>query len=278
MSERIDLSDDQLEVILHDLLDLYGYDFKGYSKTSLKRRVHWIFAYHKFQSFADFRLKLKGNKGFLDRFVEQITVSVTEMFRDPGFYRVLRESVLPRLNHSPMIRIWHAGCSTGEEVYSMAIMLHEAGLLERSQIFATDISPAVLEKFKFGTYPLSRMKLYHENYLHSGGKKDFESYYTTRENAVRFDDSFGRKIVLATHNLVSDKSFSTFQLILCRNVMIYFDKRMHDKVLRMFYESLEPNGFFGLGAKETLKFTAVDSKFKQLEGNEKIWIKIPELN
>ncbi len=270
----VDLSDDQLEVLLHDLFDLYGYDFTGYSRTSLKRRVQWILAHDKFGSFADFRLQLKGNERYLEKFLEQITVNVTEMFRDPGFYQALREKVLPQLKLLPTIRIWHAGCSTGEEVYSMAIMLYEAGLLDRSQIFATDISPAVLEKFKFGIYPASRMKVYRENYLLSGGEKDFSSYYTLRDNAVKFDDRFGRKIMLATHNLVSDKSFSTFQLILCRNVMIYFDKRIQEKVVRLFYESLDPGGFVGLGAKETLRFTPLDGKFMQLDGNEKIWRKV----
>jgi chemotaxis protein methyltransferase CheR len=270
---RIDLSDAQLEVILHDLLDLYGYDFTGYSKSSLRRRVARVVAHDRFESFAAFRFRLKDDEGYLARLVEQITVNVTEMFRDPLFHRIVRERVLPDLASYPAIRIWHAGCSTGEEVYSIAIMLHEAGLLERSQIFATDISPAVLDKFRFGTYPLSMMEAYSENYTLSGGTKDFDSYYTTVQDSVRFDDTFGRKIVLATHNLVSDKSFNTFHLILCRNVMIYFDKRMQEKVLDLFYESLDVGGYLGLGSKETLKFTAIASNFTQLEGNEKIWRK-----
>jgi chemotaxis protein methyltransferase CheR len=269
---RVDLSDDQLEVVLHDLLDLYGYDFRGYSRTSLKRRVARVFAHDRFQSFADFRFRLKDDKSYLEGLVEQITVNVTEMFRDPSFHRVLRESVLPQLANYAMIRIWHAGCSTGEEAYSMAIMLHEAGLLQRSQIFATDISPAVLEKYRFGTYPVVRMKIYNENYLLSGGQKAFDSYYTTRHGSVRFDDVFGKKIALATHNLVSDKSFNTFQLILCRNVMIYFDKHIKEKVLQLFYESLDTGGYLGLGAKETLTFTGIGTKFVQL-GDERIWRK-----
>jgi chemotaxis protein methyltransferase CheR len=170
--------------------------------------------------------------------------------------------------------VWHAGCASGEEVYSMAILLHEANLLKKSLLYATDINPTMLEKVRHGIYPISNMKQYSENYILSGGKQDFSSYYTAQYNSAKFDDSLGKRIVLATHNLVSDRSFNEFQLILCRNVMIYFDKTFQDRVAHLFYESLGMFGYLALGAKETLKFTALNGNFKQLDAGERIWRKI----
>lgn len=270
----IQLSDADLEIILNDLIELYGYDFTNYSQASLKRRITRLMSNDRVLSFAEFRYRIKSDKVYFQRFIEQITVNVTEMFRDVAFYKSLREDVLPILATRPMIRIWHAGCSTGEEVYSMAILLHEANLLNKSLLYATDINPAVLEKVRAGIFSLSQMKQYSENYIQSGGKKDFSSYYTAQYNSAKFDDFLGKKIVLATHNLVSDGSFNEFQLILCRNVMIYFDKPLQDRALRLFYNSLELLGFLALGSKETLKFTDVASHFKQLENKEKIWRKL----
>lgn len=270
----IQITDDELELILNDLIDGYGYDFTNYSRASLKRRINRLISHDRFLSFAEFRFRVKSDREYFNRFVEQVTVNVTEMFRDVSFYRSLREDVLPVLATRPLIRIWHAGCSTGEEVYSMAILLHEANLLNKSLLYATDINPAVLPKVRSGIFPLSQMKQYSENYIQSGGRKDFSSYYTAQYDAARFDEFLGKKIVLSTHNLVSDTSFNEFQLILCRNVMIYFDKPLQDHVLNLFYESLEVLGFLALGSKETLKFSDVSKKFKQLENKEKIWRKI----
>jgi chemotaxis protein methyltransferase CheR len=173
-----------------------------------------------------------------------------------------------------LIRIWHAGCSSGEEVYSMAIILKEANLLHKSLLYATDISPAMLEKVRSGLFPMTQMKLYSENYMQSGGTRDFSSYYTAQYEYAKFDEQLSKRIVLATHNLVSDGSFNEFQLILCRNVMIYFDKPLQDRVLHLFYESLELLGYLALGSKETLKFTDVAGCFKQVENKERIWRKI----
>jgi len=156
----------------------------------------------------------------------------------------------------------------------MAILLQEAKLLHKSLLYATDINPTVLEKVRHGIYPISQMKQYSENYIASGGKNDFSSYYTAQYNSAKFDESLGKRIVLATHNLVSDRSFNEFQLILCRNVMIYFDKDFQDRSLSLFYESLEMFGYLALGAKETLKFTTVAKHFKQLESKERIWRKV----
>jgi chemotaxis protein methyltransferase CheR len=172
------IRDEEVEILLADMLDTYGYDFHDYSKASLKRRIDRLFTLDKFPSFAEFRYRIKNDEAYLKRFVEEITVNVTEMFRDPSFYQTLQKEVLPKLATYPLIRIWHAGCSTGEEVYSMAILLHEAGLLQKSLLYATDINPDVLEKAKEGIFPLSQMKQYSENYLAAGGKSAFSEYYT----------------------------------------------------------------------------------------------------
>jgi chemotaxis protein methyltransferase CheR len=195
------------------------------------------------------------------------------MFRDPAFYNALKTEVLPVLNTYPFIRIWHAGCSTGEEVYSMAILLEEANLFDKSLFYATDLNPGVLEIAKKGIFPLNQMKHYSENYILSGGKKDFSSYYTANYNLAKFDERLNRKMIFSTHNLVSDRSFNEFQLIICRNVLIYFDKALQAKVFHLFDESLENLGFLALGSKETLKFSSIEKKFKPIS-KEKIWRKI----
>lgn len=266
------MKDEEVNILLNDLLDVYGYDFSDYSKASLKRRMQRLYALDKFPSFAEFRFRIRSDEAYLKRFVEEITVNVTEMFRDPQFYQALRKDVLPTLATYPFIRIWHAGCSTGEEVYSMAILLHEAGLLKKSLLYATDINPDVLERAKAGIFPLGAMKQYSENYILSGGTQDFSTYYTTRYQLAKFSRDLASKMVFATHNLVSDGSFNQFQLILCRNVMIYFEKPLQDKVLALFDQSLDPLGFLALGAKETTRFSGIDTHYKQV-GKEKIWRK-----
>lgn len=272
--QGIPLSDEQVDLLLSDLIDRYGYDFTEYSRASFKRRVTRLIEQDRFPSFAEFRYHLIREPAYLTRFVEKVTVTVTEMFRDPHFYRALREHILPVLATRPVIRIWHAGCSTGEEVYSLAILLKEANLLHRSVQYATDINPAVLEQVRAGIFPLSQMKQYSENYILAGGRQDFSSYYTAHYDAAKFNDELGKRVVLATHNLVSDGTFNEFQLILCRNVMIYFDKPLQDRVLHLFYDSLEMLGYLALGSKETIKFTAVAGKFKQMENRERIWRKV----
>jgi len=267
------IQDDDVEIILNDILENYGYDFTEYSKASIKRRINRLFTIDRFMSFAEFRYRLKSDTDYVHRFIEQITVTVTEMFRDPNFYKVLREQVLPTLGTYPFIRIWHAGCSTGEEVYSMAILLKEANLYHKSLLYATDLNPEVLEKARLGIFPLSQMKQYSENYIQSGGSKDFSQYYTAHYDKAKFDEELSRKMIFSTHNLVSDRSFNEFQLILCRNVLIYFDKDLQAKVFDLFEQSLDNLGYLALGSKETIRFSSLTSRFKKLD-NEKIWRKI----
>lgn len=266
------IRDQDVHILLNDMLDTYGYDFNDYAKASLKRRIDRLFTLDKFPSFAEFRYRIKNDETYLKRFVEEITVNVTEMFRDPSFYETLRKEVLPVLATYPLIRIWHAGCSTGEEVYSMAILLQEANLLQKSLLYATDINPEVLEQAKKGIFPLSQMKQYSGNYILCGGKKDFSEYYTSRYDRAKFDRQLSQRMIFATHNLVSDGSFNEFQLILCRNVMIYFDKDLQNRVLQLFDQSLQPLGFLALGSKETIRFSPLASFYKQI-GKEKIWRK-----
>ncbi|WP_276482808.1 CheR family methyltransferase [Paraflavitalea pollutisoli] len=271
---EFEINDEEIEILLQDLLDNYGYDFTDYSRASLKRRINRLFMLDKFPSFSLFRKQIQTDSTYFRRFVEEITVNVTEMFRDPAFYRTVREEVLPVLATHPFIRIWHAGCSTGEEVYSMAIMLQEAGLLKKSLLYATDLNPGVLDRLRKGIFPLRFIKQYSENYIQSGGKEDFSRYYTAKYDWAKFDEQLAAKMVVATHNLVSDRSFNEFQLIFCRNVLIYFDRNLQDRALQLFDESLDTLGFLALGAKEQLKYSSIYKKYRQLDNKDRIWRKI----
>ena len=266
------IRDEEIELLLEDIVTTYGYDFTSYAKASIRRRIERLMGLDCFPSFAEFRYRINYDADYLTRFIEQITVNVTEMFRDPGFYQALRTKVLPVLATYPHIRIWHAGCATGEEVYSMAILLKEEGLLHKTLQYATDINPQVLETARKGIYRQSNMKQYSANYMASGGKQNFSDYYIANYDHVQFDAALRERTIYSTHNLVSDSSFNEFQLILCRNVLIYFEKDLQAKVFQLFDNSLERLGFLALGAKETIRFSDILPKYYQLE-NEKIWRK-----
>lgn len=267
------VKDEELERLLNELFERYGYDFTAYAKASLKRRVNRLLVIDRLPSFAELLYKVKHDPDYLPHVVEELTVNVTEMFRDPHTFKTIRETVLPVLATHPFIRIWHAGCASGEEVYSMAILLDEANLLHKSLLYATDLNPSVIENIKKGIFPLSQMKQYSENYILSGGKKQFSDYYTAKYDWAKFDERLRSKMIAATHNLVSDRSFNEFQVIFCRNVLIYFDKPLQDKVLSLFDESLEKLGFLILGAKESLRFSKMAKHYGQLD-KEKIWRKV----
>lgn len=267
------IKDQEVEYLIHDVYEMYGYDFSGYSRASLKRRMNRICLLDRFTSFAELRYTIMNDSDYITRFVEEVTVNVTEMFRDPLFFKALRENILPQLGTYPLIRIWIAGCSTGEEAYSIAILLKEAGLYHKSLIYGTDLNPSVLETARAGVFPLQQMKQYSENYMLSGGAKDFSTYYTANYDSVRFDKSLQEKLILSTHNLVSDSSFNSFQLIICRNVLIYFDRELQERVFNLFDNSLENLGFLALGGKETLRFSTIEKNYHQVE-EQKIWKKI----
>jgi len=267
------IEDRQLELLINDMYDTYGYDFGGYSRASFKRRVDRLYNLDGFANFSEFLVKVRTDEVYFKRMVEEITVNVTEMFRDPSFYNVLRTEIIPTLATKPFIRIWHAGCSTGEEVYSVAILLQEANLLHKSLLYATDLNPLVLNSAKKGVFNLRMMKQYSENYMAAGGKEDFSRYYSANHGFAKFNEELSQKMVFSQHNLVSDRSFNEFDLILCRNVLIYFDKDLQDRAITLFDESLSLLGYLALGTKETVKFSPVQRKYEQLR-KEKIWKKI----
>ncbi len=267
------IKDHEIDILLEDIYRDYGYDFLQYSRASMKRRINRIMTNDRLASFAELRFALKDNPTFLQHFVEEITVNLTEMFRDPLFFRQLREEILPQLGTYPLVRVWIAGCSTGEEAYSMSILLKEANLHHKSLIYATDINPRVLEIARNGVYPLSQIKSFSENYIESGGKQDFSKYYTANYEWAKFNADLKQKMILSTHNLVSDTSFNSFQLILCRNVLIYFNKDLQERVFKLFDASLENLGYLALGSKETIRFSSIQHNFTAV-GDQKIWKKL----
>jgi chemotaxis protein methyltransferase CheR len=207
------------------------------------------------------------------RLLEYLTIPVTEMFRDPDYFAALRTQVVPLLKTYPSVKVWVAGCSTGEEVYSLAIVLHEEGLLERTMIYATDINPQSLEAARRGVFPLDRMRLYTENYQKAGGTRAFSDYYTAAYGGARFDRTLAENVTFADHSLATDSVFSETHFISCRNVMIYFNRRLQDRVLGLFHESLCHRGFLGLGSKESIEFSAYSGRFEVLARREKLYRK-----
>lgn len=271
MEEKELIQTEELAEILQVLIHRYGYDFTGYAKASLLRRVNRFANDTNCTTLYDLKYKLLNEEAVFKLFLEEVTVNVTELFRDPLYYKVLREKVLPVLASYPIIKIWHAGCSSGEEVYSMCILLHEAGLLQRAKIYATDINPANLEKARNGILSLRNMKEYTSNYQQSGGKRDFSDYYTARYDNVFINEELRKHVIFSQHNLVSDNAFNEFQFISCRNVMIYFNKDLQNRVLQLFYDSLSSLGFLTLGLKETLQFSSVKEKFETLHAIAKVF-------
>ena len=269
----IQLADKEMDLLLEDIYKHYGYDFSDYSKASLRRRVSRLIMDDHLPSVAELRFRLINDETYFNHFLEEVTVNVTEMFRDPLFFKALRDIVLPQLKTYPRIRIWHAGCATGEEVYSMAILLKEEGLLDRSLLYATDINQHVLEKAKAGTFPIDDMKQCTINYQKAGGTHTFSDYYTAKYGKVIFNTDLKKRMVFSTHNLQADQSFNEFNLILCRNVMIYFNRGLQEKVIGLFHESLPALGYLALGSKETVNFTNLKTHFETVDAKQKIWRK-----
>ena len=218
--------------------------------------------------------KILHDESCMDRFIMGLSINVSAMFRDPGFFRALREQVLPRLRTSPYIRIWQAGCSTGEEIYSLAILLTEEGLIDRCRIYATDIDERALEKARAGIYPLKLMQKYTQNYIQAGGTRSFSEYYTAAYDNAIFRPALHEQVVFARHNLVTDGPFNQFDLILCRNVIIYFNQRLQDRVHHLLYDSLANAGVLGLGARETLSFTPLESRYAELDAPNRLYRRV----
>lgn len=265
---------DDLEEIIHLVHIRYGYDFSAYARASLLRRVARCMTIAGFKSTFELKYHLTNKPDFFSWFLETLTVNVTEMFRDPAFYRDLREKVLPTLASYPIIKIWHAGCATGEEVYSMSILLDEAGLLNRTRLYATDLNPLNLERARQGIIPLKQMKEYTANYIKSGGESDFSSYYTAHYDNAIIHKEYRKSVVFAQHNLAADQVFNEFQLICCRNVMIYFNPELQNRAVRLFYNSLPPLGYLALGLKESLLFTDMNTHFETVSSATRIYRRI----
>lgn len=252
----------------------YGLDFRDYSTASLTRRILKCVSSEALGSISALQEKVLRDPACMDRLVGAITIHVTSMFRDPGMYKVFRQRIIPILRTYPFVRVWCAGCSTGEEVYSLAIVLVEEGLYKKSRIYATDLSEAVLDRAKSGIFPLQSMKEYTENYQMGGGARPFSDYYTAdHENAI-FGAALRENVVFARHNLASEASFNEFNLVLCRNVMIYFNKTLSERVHGLFYQSLAPLGFLCLGSRESIRFSPHENCYETFESTEKIYRKV----
>jgi len=264
----------EIELLLEAVYRRYGLDFRQYAQASLKRRLYRRIQAEGLETVSQLQDRLLHDPPAMERLLVDLSINVTSMFRDPTFYGVFREKVVPMLRTYPFTRIWCAGCSSGEEVYSLAIVLHEEGLYERTRIYATDINEHVLQTARAGVFPLDRMKQYTQNYIRGGGTRDFSTYYTAAYDSVVFSKSLTENVVFAQHNLAMDRSFNEFNVIVCRNVMIYFDKALQDHVHGLFYESLEMFGILALGHKESINFTRFADRYDAVDADERVYRKI----
>jgi chemotaxis protein methyltransferase CheR len=264
----------EIQLLTEGIYRHYGFDFRSYAYSSLKRRIWKRLEAEELDTVSALQERVLHDRSAMERLLEDLSVNVTSMFRDPRFYQAFRSKVVPLLRTYPFVRIWHAGCATGEEVYSMAILLTEEGLYDRTRIYATDINDAALERAAAGIYPLEQMQEYTQAYLRAGGTRSFSEYYTAAYDGALFASQLRQNLVFAQHNLATDRSFSEFHVIICRNVMIYFDRTLQDRVHRLFYESLPVYGMLGLGSKESLRGTAVEAGYEPLDAREKIYRKV----
>lgn len=280
-ADRVDLDQSSLPTVQSEELELrllldavychYGYDFRDYATASLRRRVWNVIRDEKLHSISGLQERILHDPQCLERFLLAVSVNVTSMFRDPEFFLAFRERVVPVLRTYPFLRIWHAGCSTGEEVYSMAILLQEEGLYDRCRIYATDMNEAVLKQAKEGIFPVPQMELYQANHRAAGGKTPLSEYYTAAYGSAIFRSSLRDNVLFSQHNLAIDGSFNEFNVILCRNVMIYFNKALQNRVHRLMYDSLSVFGVLGLGSKESLRFTPHEKDYEQLAPGIKLY-------
>jgi chemotaxis protein methyltransferase CheR len=259
----------ELDLLLEAVYRQYGTDFRNYARASLRRRVWNLIRQEGLKTVSALQEKILHEPEVMERLILQLSVNVTTMFRDPTFFRTFREKVVPHLRSVPFVRVWHAGCSTGEEVYSLAIMLEEEGLLGRSRIYATDMNAAVVEKAKAGIYPLDQMQEFTSNYVAAGGS----DYYTAQYGHAIFRQALRKNIVFAQHNLTVDGSFNEFNVIFCRNVMIYFNTELQTRVHQLLFQSLRRFGLLSLGRRETLRHTVHEQDYEPLDERERIYKK-----
>ncbi|WP_110926593.1 CheR family methyltransferase [Bacillus massiliglaciei] len=263
----------EIDLLLEAVYRLSGFDFRSYMRSSIKRRIENRMRMDRIRRISTMVEKVLHEKGFVEKLLNDFSINVTEMFRDPDFFRAFRHTVIPHLRELPEIRIWHAGCSTGEEAFSMAILLYEEGLYDKAKIYATDMNENVLKQAEKGILPLNRMQSYTKNYIQAGGDREFSEYYSTDYENAYLNEEILKNIVFFQHNLVTDGSINEFHIIMCRNVMIYFTGELQTKVNQLFYDSLCTGGFIGIGSKETLRSTPFTDNYLEFDSTEKIYRK-----
>lgn len=263
----------ELQLLLEAICSKYHYDFRGYSRASLKRRLTQACHQMGCRTFSSLQEKVLHDSAVFPRMLGYLTVQVSDMFRDPGYFLALRERVVPHLKTYPSLKVWVAGCSTGEELYSLAILFREEGLESRTMFYATDINTEALAKAKAGVYDVQRIALFSQNHRLSGGAGSLSEYYTAAYNGARFDHTLCRRTVFSDHSLVSDSVFSEIHLVSCRNVLIYFDRPLQDRAVGLFKDALVRKGFLGLGAREGLRFNAHRHTFTDFLPEERIYQK-----
>ena len=264
----------ELELLLEAVVRLYGYDFRDYARTSMRRRIANIMKQEDVDTISALQDRVLHDRGAWERFLNRISVNVSAMFRDPSFFLAFRQHAVPLLRTYPFIRIWQAGCSLGEEAYSLAILLEEEGLYDRSLIYATDINEVSLRQAREAIYPTDLMQKYTQNYLHAGGQRSFSEYYTARYDFAMLRPALQRNIVFSQHNLVSDAPFIEFHVILCRKVMIYFNRALQERTHNLFHESLAMFGVLGLGSRESLRLTPHEHRYEPLVPGEKLYRRV----
>lgn len=265
--------EEDISGLLDTIFQRYGYDFREYSEAHIRRRINNRMILSSIRTLAEVQERVAGDKLFAAQLLSDLSITVTEMFRDPGFYHALRQTVIPLLKTYPHIKVWHAGCATGEEVYSLAILLKEEQMYERATIYATDFNQQAIDRAKEGIYTSELIKEYTLNYQRAGGTESFSNYYTSHYSNVIMDQQLKKNIVWANHNLVTDGVFAEAHLILCRNVLIYFNQSLQDKVHSLFYNSLVHGGILCLGAKESLRFTEFAQHYADMDKKHRIFKK-----
>ncbi len=265
--------DIELSLLLEAIFRRYHYDFRGYSMASVKRRVHQAKEHFRCPTISSLQDRVLHDPSVLPKLLSYLTVQVSDLFRDPAYFRALRELVIPHLKTYPSLKVWVAGCSTGEELYSLAILFREEGLEERTMFYGTDINPDALQQADAGVYSLNRIPQFTENHRRAGGKSSLSDYYTANYGAAVFDKSLRQRAVFSDHSLVSDEVFAEVQLVSCRNVLIYFDLEIQNRALGLFQDSLVRKGFLGLGAKESLRYSQYAESFVELSREERLYQK-----
>jgi chemotaxis protein methyltransferase CheR len=273
-NDEIELEEIEIGLLIEGLYRRYGIDLRGYERVALRQHIHERMREEHLATVSGFQEKTLHDRECLERLLLALTSNSSTMFQDPGFYSAFRTKVVPLLRTYPFIRIWHAGCSTGQEVYSMAIVLEEEGIYERSRIYATDISSEAVKRTRAGVFPLTAAPQYTSNYLHAGGRKYLSDYFLTRDGKMFFDPELKRNMIFSEHNLATDGSFNEFNVVFCRNVMSFFNPELQERVHELIYESLGMFGVVGLGRSESLKYSPREAFYQTLDEEYRIYQKV----